>query len=49
MPLLDYSQHAHVAPNSRVPCNTHTIMHAAEQYIFHTPGLLQLGKNNISW
>ena len=39
MPLLDHSQHAHVAPNTGIPRNTHTIMHATEQYMFCTPGL----------
>ena len=33
MPLLDHSQHAHMAPNTGVPCNTDIIMHAAEQYM----------------
>ena len=39
MPLLDYSQHALVAPNTGMLCNTHTIMYASEQYMFCTPGL----------
>ena len=39
MPLLDRSWHVHIVPNTGVPHNTHTIMYAAEQYIFCTLGL----------
>ena len=45
IPLLDHSWHAHVAPNTGEPRNTHTIMHAAEQYMFCTPRPSLLGEN----
>ena len=49
MPLLDHSQHAQVAPNTGLSCNTHTIMHVAEQYIFCTPRLSLLGKSYVGF
>ena len=48
MPLLDHSRHAYVAHNTEASLNTYTIMHAAEQYMFCTPGLSFLGKK-LCW
>ena len=45
MPLLELSWHAHMAPRTGVPRNTHTIMYAVGQYILYTLWLLLLGEN----
>ena len=44
MSLLDSSRHAHVAPNTGMLRNTHIIMHAAEHYMFCTPGFKLWGE-----
>ena len=47
MPLLNHSRNVHVASNTGMPRNTHTIMHEIEQYMFCKPGLELLGKTML--
>ena len=47
IPLRDCSRHAYIAPNTGMPCNTHTIMRAAEQYMFCAPGFSLFGETML--